>query len=875
MVDLQVLDAFGSSQARLKEVLTAVPLTGPVPTGKEERKAYNALKKQRDKDVANRENIRRMSQTRIEEGIVLSIKNWKKYAAVDLAWDSTVVNGMTLPLLMYAQGKINVERACEFLSKTERGNDYIKTTDEGGIKKQELDLPRFVETEVNLIRSVITRRHGAQKVKYDEIWPHYKYEARSTGVVDKCRADVLSQRMDMMADQFGYKEHEDQVLRDAFLYAESVDFIRARWEIEKQYRLRPEKTVDSGKLRVESPGQAPVLPEGGDIKLPDGMELETVITREGVGWWRPHRSRLFYDNSHPLNSINTDTGCQWLGYWDVYRYSWVDNNPDFFNKDKIGWTGKFWGEGGFYNNYRDYFTHYQYTIVPPATGEVDPSRLNDRTAIVGYYSGNRQDASVFVANYFWKMVPKDWGIGEYPWPVWVRLVQASDMTSVYGEFLPSTPAAYLGININDSRQTNVSMAMELFAYQQQMTNLLTHLMLLCQAEQFKAFGINTDVFKDKAGDVAAIRAHMRGINWATEPLVYEYSASTLQELGIDPKLAAQVFSISETRMGQSINVIFEAMARLVELVEKLFALSPNEQGQPNPREVTATETNQIAGTTSAVYGSISADADRYRAAKKRICYESTVACHEGKIECPVKDRYTSKTILAAGFTPREGADEDFSGDSKRRTVIGSRTALVGEYIFTSRDGAERPVNAQGANTLTQLIGFLMNMPAVAQGMGKRKLYELVNEAVRMSGAGVDLNLEVKEGEDDSLGADEMQQLSQTVQGLQKALQQLAGQAKQMATDLDQQKQVNAEQQQMLEHVNTLAGQVQKTSKDVSEIQQRGEGVNKKLIESMAYKDVPDPIKRQIEAEAGFVPAHGEQAPPEKIAAMRTPAKKAA
>lgn len=795
---------------------------------KDEKKDRIARERQNKLDCDNRDRFTKFLQTRLEAGINQSLKNWRIFAAVDLAWDSSIISKMTLPLQLYAQGKISVTRAREQLGRIEGGDKFLKKNATGNF---EVDVPRFFETSIKLIRSVISRRWSAQKNKYNELWPYYKYEARSTGLPAKCRADVLSQRMDMMTDQFGYRRHDGMVMLDAFLYGHSVDFVAEAWQCDKQYRRK-----------------------GLDV---DPKDVETVVVREGVPWITPHPSRVFYDVSAPLSSINSNTGCKWIGFWDVIRWSDIDDNPLYFNKDRVGWTGRYWGNtGGVYNQYSDYFSHYQYTIMPPNSGQLDPAGENDRKNATAFYSSNMRDASVFVSNYYEEIVPKDWGIGEYPWPVWVRLVTAADSTVIYAEFLPSTPAAYLGINENDSRQVSVSMAMDLLPYEDQMTNLCTHLLLMCQIELFKGFGINTDMFTPE--QLKEIDAQMQGKNWFVNPIILKYSLAKLESMGIKVEKALEVFQANQRA---TIDSIFTAMLRLNELCEKMTALSPAEQGQPAPREISATEVNEISSTTSSIYSSISSEVDDFRSAKKRILCDSTVACSKGDIVCPVKDRYTAKTIQAAGFTPKKGEDEDYVSSNaragaRRFTVVGSRHTLMHDYIFTTRDGSERPVNTQAANTLVQLVSQIMAVPMVAQSLGKEKLYELFNEIFRLSGAGVDLNLTLKEGEDDSLGQDDIAMLKQTIDEIGQYLQKMAGQLQKNSEEIASQDQVNQHQEEAIKGLNELAKRVQTMSEHVDELHQQNNGVVKKLIESLNYKDAPDEIRRQIESEAGFRPAFG-------------------
>lgn len=824
MVDLKVLRAFGTTNERLKEIFTAERpqgLDGRKGT-KAERAAVMEQKRRIEEDMVTRQRFQRRIQTRVEEGIVFSLKNWRLYAAIDLAWDTSTLNRMTIPLLMYAQGKVNVEKCAHLLESTRYGRDCIKKDKEG--KVTGIDVPKFVETNFNLVRSVIGRRHAAQKNKYNSLWPYYDYESRSTGLAGKCRADVLSQRVDIMADQYDYRHHDSQVIRDAMLYGHVFDFPIRYWDVKRQWRMKKGAT--------------------------DPTDVESYVEKEGIPWHNPHPSRVFWDNSRPYATLNTDTGINWVGFWDLVRFNQIEDNPHYFNKHVIGWTGKFWGDGGVVNQYTDYFTHYSYTILPPQTGEVDLSKANDRTANIGIYSGNYRDASVFLSNYYEKIVPKDYNIGDYPYPVWVHLVVASNNTVVYAEFLPTTPGAVLSINESDNRQVNVSLAHEVLPYQDQMTNLITHMLLMCQISIFKIIGINKDVVD--AENLKAIENQLKGMNWATEPLVVIYSLAKLSEAGVNPREAIQ---IAETNQGATIASLFEAMIKLVSLSERLLALSPAEQGQPAPREISATEVSEIANTTQSIYSSISSDIDEFRAAKKRIIYDSIVICQESEINCPVKNRYTKKTVERAGFKVVEDEDDDVQDSVSRRTiVIGSGKALVSDVIFTTRDGDERAVNTQAANGLVQLVGLVLSAPVVVQKLGREKLYDLFNEIFRMSGAGFDLKLEMDEGESNDIGEDEIKAMQQSIEQISGMLNQLAQQLKINAQNIAKQAEVNATQEEAIKAMRDLAALVKNNARSIKKIEGMHGDIQRRLTESISYKDAPDDIRRQMEMQAGFTPS---------------------
>lgn len=850
MVDLQILDSVGSTNEALRRLFTAdssqdysKPVKGESSKQKEDR---IAKQKQLERDIEMRRKIDLRTQGRVYEGVKFSLKNWKIYDAVNLAWDSNVITGSTVPLLLYAQGKINVEKCAKMLDSCANGSQYIKKDDKG--LPQSIDVVRFAETEFNLVKSVIGRRWAAQKNVFSRLWPFYEYEARATDAVSKLRADAWSQRVDIMADQFGYRRHDNQVILDGFLYAHSVDFIRCVWEKEEQWR----------KKAVGGPA----------------TDRETVIVKEGVTFTNPQPSRVFGDNSEPLPALNSDTGPEWIGHWDVARNGDIQDNPYYFNKDKITWSGAgIGGINGFFNQYGEFFDTNGTVIKLPPSAQTNMAAgvANDRKSNVGFYTSDERDTSVFKTELFEKVVPADMGVGTYPHKVWMRRVIASDCTTLYAEFLPSTPAAVLSIGESDSRQVNVSMAMDLLQYHQQMTSLVTHMLKLCAIEEFVAIGVNTDALEPTQAE--AIKKIFEGENWFQDPVVFKFSMTKLAAaLGDDSKAAAVaangIININQAKVSTSIQVIFETIIKLVQLVERQFAMSPAELGQPAPHEISATESTLMAGATTGVYSDISSSVNEFRAAKKRIIYESYAACAKAEVVLPVKNRYSKATVQRAGFTIVGDPNNDIGERPTEYTVIGTPKNLIHDYIFTTRDGDDRPVDTQAANTLVQLMGMFLSSPAATQKGAKSKVYAMMNEIFRKSGSGLDIVFDLEEGEEDSFGPSELEQMQQTVEQMVASMQQLAQQTQQNAQGLQQQQQVNEEQQQHIDASTQIVEIVKKLVMDVQELKtkQSSNGhisEQEMKMQTSIYGLAPEEAKSQIEVNAGLVPVDRRTYPQKK------------
>src|SRR6056300_623860 len=212
MVSKKILEQNGCTQARLREIFTA----------------------KKGKDAEIREKFQDKIQSRILEGIQFGARNAKLYMSVDVAWDDLPINKANIPLLQYAQGKITIEQCEQNLQGLGKADEFCEYDEEGNLAK--IDALALYQVSVNLIRSYVTRRVAAQVHRFSNLYPYFKYEARSTQLEDKVRADVLSQRVEMMTDQFGYRHLWEQVIRQMFMYGHSIAFPETSWTEDVQWR---------------------------------------------------------------------------------------------------------------------------------------------------------------------------------------------------------------------------------------------------------------------------------------------------------------------------------------------------------------------------------------------------------------------------------------------------------------------------------------------------------------------------------------------------------------------------------------------------------------------------------------------------------------
>ena len=734
MLDYDILSEYGTTDDRLRQFFTAIE-----PTPAQEQKMTPEELRVRRRDIKQRAKFEKWLSGLLQEHIVFSLSNHSKYAAVDMAWDSFPINQAVIPLMQYAQGRIDMARAANWVKDSPGGETFLRKNDKGEVVG--VDMPKFFEVNINLIRSVLTRRRAAQVQKYERLWPYFKYEPRDQSQVGKLRADMASQRMDIMADQYSYRHLMSQIILHMFLYGKCVAFPRAHWEREISLEKIP-----------------------GSIKKDDkGNTLtRTKVTREGISFVTPHPSRVFYDNNYPITSMNEDIGCEYVGFWDVTRWGDIANNADFFNRKKVSYTS---GMCDWFSTYWAYFNQYFTTIIPPSMPQARGDNVNftnDRKNQVGLFTGQMEQISTIFTHLWVKVRPQNWGWGKYPHPVWVHLKVAGDATVVYAKIVPSAPAAVFSYNENDARLFNISLAHELMPFQDQLTNLTSQMLEVIKQDLFSVAVLNKDVFPDDENGKRAraeFEAVMQNKAKYCSMQMLEVSFNQLAQMGIKPD---QAFHVVRSTPNMHIDKIFQAMNHLLNMADRLTVMSPHEQGQTASHEISATESNQISNSTDTVYDFISTAIDEGRAAMKRICFDSLISCGSDEVELTIANRYPTHVIEEAGFDVAKTKMFDPTGYTR---VTGAKSSLVHEYTFTARDGGERPAGPQAATVLVQMLQAIGSLEqniqaAIVGAMGKEKIYEIFNQVFRSIDAGIDLKLEVKPGEDDNLLIGQDEQIKQ-------------------------------------------------------------------------------------------------------------------
>ena len=702
MIDYDVLKKYGTTKERLSEVCRAEHGT---------------------RDYETRKKLESEIEDAITEGVYYNLRSYHPFAAADLAWDGQVYNESTIPLQLYAQGKVAMKEAvnwCKDAGMSDTQMEKFCTKDEKTGEFLDADISKFIDVNMNMVRSFVQRRHAAQDARYTRQYPYLKYDTYDRSYEAQLRADVISQRMEVMANSYGYRHQDSQTIRDMLLYPWVVQFPAESWHVERQYRgIRSEEGVLIGD--------------------------ESYISREGVPYVVPHPSRVFYDTSSPLSSINSDTGCDYFGYWEVVKYGDIKRNPNYFNRDSISSDLRLSSALKKANPYLQVYYPCQMNW-PGFNLDNDPAGRNDRENNIGIYSPDHQDNAVVLTEFRKKLVPKDYGIGEYPYPVWVRFVVASEKTVIFAEIMPSCPGHYFAYNVKDNRLYNNSFAHEIMPYQDQMSNLLSQLLLSQKQSLLKILLLNLDMLEPE--HVKQVEKIINGGVYLNKPIRVGYKDDKYRQLG----KSSEPMKVVGTDQQSEVQNIVRSMIELMSFAERMLNFSPQELGQPAPRVASATEIVEMASSVATLYNFVSKGIDEGLSSKKRYLYEALVSLSKGKLQIPVAGMYPSRVVELAGFKSEEMDTAPIKDGTpkktlpKSQTIMGEYRNLVFNYNFNAREGGDRSQNHRTAELLIQVLPMLMQIPQVIEMMGSEKMYELLNAIMRNLGTGIEFKLSALEDE---------------------------------------------------------------------------------------------------------------------------------
>lgn len=711
--DLNILKKRGVSADAWKEIFTS--------------------KKVADKPKAWVERI----QNRIQAGRDFCFQHYRFYYAIDQAFDCsfkqlspTLAQSIAASLSNDSKGNSKND---EMLLKTavEWGLTHLITERKDPktgkvLPGKQFNLPVFWHVIVPLAPAYLMIRVTKQ-VNDRNRDPYLKYEPFRDTADDRFRCQAITDWIRVMAKNYGYQHIGNQAVLKAGMYGDQLMFPQDEWHEEKQ------------------------------LQMVDGKEKEKIV-REGMAYHFPHPSRTYWDRSHPVPSINTDTGCKWAGEWSVYRAGEVRNNPKIWNKDELRFP-----KLDLRQAYPAFFATVYSSCILKFPQECPGWSQLDREANVqdNWYNTAFDDFALVLTNHFEKVVPSEFGLGDYDYPIWTRVVMANDLTPVYAAPLPSIAPVYFGFAPEDNRLLGTSMLLELMWVQDHVSNLMTQTLLSVKQNLANFTFVNEDIV-----DEDAIRklenlseAQYRGLN------LFRYSDYKFRMGQNDKKFE----SIQLPK--HDVNGIIVVMNALLGLAERINVISAQEMGAQATHEQSKAEIERLAASSSnkAAYFAFQIDKG-FEAWKTQLYnYSMAYADEEVWVEIPAQEMLDVGRLEEMGFT----VDETISRSDDGKVMLrAKKTALALQMFASPSMESQRLTDATMANAMVQLLTVALREQIVAGAIGAKQAVGLVNKVFEKFGFQEDFRLRavIDPQAEAAKQADQFQQQLQAMMGeVQKAI----------------------------------------------------------------------------------------------------------
>lgn len=671
------------------------------------------------------EELVKLTAGRINDGLQGNFRDAKIWWAIDRAYD---INQRQVPYTLVS-GFLD--------SKPSKNTDIYKAAADWGIDKllvplcnsdgsprctpagdpiMKLDLPTFFQIYVPVVQAY-------HKIRVAKLFgdrdrdPLYNYEPLRLTMKDRLKCEILTARVQRQATDMGYRSDERQSIHQATLYGNCLNFPMEDWWSEKQL---------------------------------DGKGKERII-REGIRNAIPHPARTFYDYGHRLSTLNSDTGVQWAGYWDIVRWGEMLGQKEYYwNLDKVGATyGKYsWIKSDGWRIYQELFPC---RFAFPNLSERQGAGDQDRIERANYYLTEDYDSGCVQACIFQKIVPKDWGLYDYEYPVWHRFVMAAEDTVVWCSPLGYNPSVAYMYDHDQGRAFNSSLGLELMPWQDMMSNYLTQLLISVKQNLASVVFWNKDLLDDK---------YVELIDNLGEKLYRKtnFIPFSRQEWSWQKQTERDVFHRVDMPRHNTQEVLM-AINTMLMVMERMLGYTPEEVGGRSSAEESATAAGIRETHRGIRIGFTGSFIDEARHARKSQLYQAGMNYWDDEIFAEIAEMNDAKE---ADLKDMEFEIEyPAKGDHTKAGVKGKKANLTLSGFAFERDTSSNMPDNQVAAAMIQTFQAIFANPAMVEQLGVPQLIDLFNQMLVYAGLPKDFRLKL-----DTTKKSPVQEQTEVIQGLQ-------------------------------------------------------------------------------------------------------------
>jgi hypothetical protein len=742
--------------------------------------------------------------SRVKDGVTRSMRESRLWWAIDRAYDvpfrqtaATLVDGLM-------DRNLSGDETVRIAKSWGLTHLLVPEVDSKGnpccwpgtkMQKEKLNIPTFKEIFVPLTQAYCKMRKAKLFTDIDQE-PLYKYDPLKLTSKNKLRCEIITDRVNVMTTQMGYRNAESDSIFQMLQYGIALNFPMEKWYTEKQLNA----------------------------------EDKEEIVKEGVRWAIPHPSKEFFDLAHRTSTLNTDTGCEFGAYWDVQRWRDVRFNKNYWNIDKVTYGANDW-ISNYWNPYNTLYPCQMAfpSIVQPGSGDLD------RQKQLNIYSTKEDDKAVIVVPYFQKLVPSEWGLGDYDYPVWFRFVLGNTDTVIYAEPLCYRPITYYGYDADTNRELNAGLALELLPWQDMLGNYLSQLLISIKKNLANVNFYNQEIISEE---------DIRKINGSNESVYRDllFIGRSKRELSWQQNTTDDAFHSVQFPKA-NIQEITTGITTMLGLMERMLGFSAQEVGQPAGHEQSATEITTIHGNSTVRLDHTRSFVEDGMNARKRSMYDAMMAYSDDDIFAQIGEMndQSRAQLKEMGFEVEEEAEP---GRSKAG-VRGKKKSLDIDGFAANREGAKRINNVQIAAAMIKMSETILAQPLLVQAMGIPQIADMLNLVFQYAGMPKEYRIMVKDvpaGEQQTQQQELMKQLEAISQ---KVAMQVVNQSMTQMSQVLKEKVIDPIEQ-ALKQVQQVAGQeAQKNQEQDMAIQKLTQTMQAAMqtppLSPVAQQQMPPPV----------------------------------
>jgi hypothetical protein len=728
----------------------------------------------------------------IRDGINRNRRDYRLFKAMDWAYDSPFYQVSYTQLRGLLSNRSDDRKVLETVNQWGLTHLLPNILDGSGnaccdpvtkLPKKAVNIPVFFNIFVPIVMAYITIR-WAKLFNDRNLVPLYKYEPVQFTKENRLRCEVITQIVQKMSAWFGYGSDLRQTILQTLLYGFCINFPKEAWYVEKQ---------DDGK---------------GSRK----------IVREGLRFEMPHPSRIYYDLYHRLSTLNTNSGCEYAGHWMLMRYRDIHDCPLYWNKDKISMGSVSWFD--IKSDFLEEVFPCQMSF-PTSTSEGGAGgvgSLDRQSEAYRTYGQGEFNTATLVTEHFQKIIPSEHGLGDYDCPVWFRFCMASDNAVLWAEPLAFDRLPVYAYDADFNRARFRSLALEIMPFQDHVGNLMTQWIAAVKENLINPIFVD----KEKMPAEALTQLQNLGFKEFGGRKFFPFSSTENYRLKTDQREAFYTPQLTHHNTGE----IAALISGVLDMLDRVMQLSPQEIGQAASHEQTAEESRIIAENTSTrltFTGSFIDDGDY---AKKVMLYDAMMAYADDDITVGISSAFASteaelkKLMESVGLTITDDSTYNPDDPDSMRSVKAKKSALIMESFASNRDNANRINSPALADAMSKIFIAISGNPVLIQSVGSVQLVELLNQIIVAAGLPREFRLKGKSIDTQASPEQQADQVSQMMtqfadqvkQALEKSqeqtLQAAAGHTNKIVTEAATQ--IGEQMTQMAEAIaqNTQMDQVQ-------------------------------------------------------------------